>query len=259
MIRALIVSAFLVCLCSCGDSQPEPAQPSEQEVEASERNTSGPPRPELPSEPPSEAANEADPEGPESGEPPPDVPASESLSLIEPAIGQWARYGVTYRNGGRSFTRYSIVDREAGGFWVEVEDRRRTATRHVRMHLRPSSDGPTELLALMFKRDGEVEQIPPRLMPQFRPMLQQWIALLFPHSLEGELEADAITVPAGAFHGTRHTTEALGMPEQPMNAIVWRHAGVPISGMVKLSDESGEHTVQLLGYGLEGATSAFRD
>lgn len=252
MLRVLIVSSFLVCVFGCGESRSEP-EPDPVAVEPSER--SGPPRPAAPAEP----AEETDPEAtPENTEPPPEIPASESLALIEPAIGQWARYGVTYRNGGRSFTRYSIVDREAGGFWVEVEDRRRTATRHVRMHLRPSADGPTELLALLFKRNGEVEQIPPRLMPQFRPMLQQWIALLFPESLEGEVEAEAVSVPAGAFSGARHTTEALGLPEQPMNAIVWRHPEVPISGMVKLSDESGEHTVELLGYGLEGATSAFR-
>lgn len=255
MLRAVIASTCLACIFACGDSRSddsrsaESAEPAEPTVQRS-----GPPRPVVAPEAPAEAelTDEAEPT-----EPPPDVPASESLALIEPAIGQWARYGVTYRNGGRSFTRYSIVDREAGGFWVEVEDRRRTATRHVRMHLRPSPDGQTELLALMFKRDGEVEQIPARLMPQFRPMLQQWIALLFPNSLEGELEAEAVSVPGGAFSGTRRTTEALGLPEQPMNAVVWRHPVVPISGMVKLSDESGEHTVQLLGYGLEGATSAF--
>lgn len=252
MLRALIASSFLVCVFSCGESRSAEPEPEAVEVEPSAER-SGPPRPTA--EP--EAPDETDPEAGEPTEPPPEVPASESLTLIEPAIGQWARYGVTYRNGGRSFTRYSIVDREAGGFWVEVEDRRRTATRHVRMHLRPSADGPTELLALMFKRDGEVEQIPPRLMPQFRPMLQQWIALLFPNSLEGELDAETVSVPAGVFSGARHTTESLGLPEQPMNAIVWRHPVVPISGMVKLSDESGEHTVQLLGYGLEGATSAF--
>ncbi|MFT5359287.1 MAG: hypothetical protein ACI9KE_006530, partial [Polyangiales bacterium] len=246
-------SAFLVCVFSCGESRGS-ADPEPTEVEPT-AELSGPPRPTSQTE--AEPTEEDPTEASEPAEPPPEVAASESRSLIEPAIGQWARYGVTYRNGGRSFTRYSIVDREAGGFWVEVEDRRRAATRHVRMHLRPSSDGPTELLALMFKRDGEVEQIPPRLMPQFRPMLQQWIALLFPDSLEGELEEEAVSVPAGTFSGTRHTTEALGMPEQPMNAIVWRHPIVPISGMVKLSDESGEHTVQLLGYGLEGATSAF--
>lgn len=252
MLRVLILPSFLLCIFGCGESHVEP-EPEPVEVEPSER--SGPPRPTAQTEPSEE---DPDPEVVENAEPPPEIPASESLALIEPAIGQWARYGVTYRNGGRSFTRYSIVDREAGGFWVEVEDRRRTATRHVRMHLRPSAEGPAELLALMFKRNGEVEQIPPRLMPQFRPMLQQWIALLFPDSLEGEVEAEAVSVPAGAFTGARHTTEALGLPEQPMNAIVWRHPEVPISGMVKLSDESGEHTVELLGYGLEGATSAFR-
>lgn len=252
MLRVAIASAFLVCVISCGDSpEADPEQPAPDEAEPVVER-SGPPRPEAPPE------TDTDTESDEPASPPPEVAASESRSLIEPAIGQWVRYGVTYRNGGRSFTRYSIVDREAGGFWVEVEDRRRTATRLVRMHLRPSSDGPTELLALMFKRDGEVEQIPPRLMPQFRPMLQQWIALLFPDSIEGELEAEAVVVPGGSFNGTLHTTEAIGMPEQPMNAIVWRHPVVPISGMVRLSDESGEHTVQLLGYGLEGATSAFR-
>lgn len=252
MLRAFIVPAFLVCAFGCGESQPEPV-PEAEPTEAVER--SGPPRPD-----PSAASEDTVVDSAEAApdEPPREVGPSESLTLIEPAIGQWARYGVTYRNGGRSFIRYSIVDREAGGFWVEVEDRRRTGIRYIRMHLRPSSDGPTELLALMFKRNGEVEQIPPRLMPQFRPMLEQWIALLFPASLQGDPEEETLTVPAGAFSGTRHTTEALGMPEQPMNAIVWRHPDVPVSGMVKLSDESGEHTMELLGYGLEGATSAFR-
>ena len=247
------VLPLLLCLCHCGEAQE--SAPTEAPTAEETPAQAGPPRPQAPSAAQDEG-EEA--EAPEAAEARQEVPASESRSIVEPAIGQWARYNVTYRNGGRSFTRYSIVDREAGGFWVEVEDRRRTATRYVRMHLRPSEDGPTELLALYFKRAGEVEQIPPRLMPHFRPMLQQWIALLFPASVEGELDEEVVSVPGGAFSGTRHTTEELGMPEQAMNVIVWRHPAVPISGMVKLSDESGEHTVELLAYGLEGASSAFQ-
>ncbi len=207
----------------------------------------GPPRPSQMDE---QAATPDDEGTPEER---PRVAASESVEPIEPAIGQWVRYGIRWRNGGRSTTRYAIVDREAGGFWVEVEDRRRGQVRHVRMHVRPGEE--TELLALAFKRNGEVQEIPSRLLPSYRPMLEQWFALLFPQTIEGEPET--VDVPAGVFEEAHQSTASIQFGEQQGDARLWRHTAVPVTGLVKLEDASGQHSMRLLGYSLEGARSTF--
>lgn len=181
-------------------------------------------------------------------------PFEEGATIPQPAIGQWVRYGLTWRDGGRSTVRYGIVDREDGGWWVEVEDRRENRARHVRMRI-TTEEGERHVHALAFSTDGQIQEIPPRLVATYEPMLKQWLEILFPGPLEGEPED--ITVPAGTFAGARKGRLTFEFQEQRVDAMVWRHPEVPLTGMVRFVDEGRGHTLQLLGYGLEGARSAF--
>ncbi len=183
-------------------------------------------------------------------------PADDAATPTAPQVGQWVRYGVRWRNGGRSTTRYAIVDREAGGWWIEIEDRRRQTLRQVRMHLRVNDAGEMEILALLFTRDGRRQRIPPRLLPTYRPMLEQWLGLMLPTEIEGDVE-DA-QVRAGTFQGCRRELHAIALGPQQTDAVIWRHGRIPVTGIVKLEDQAGTHQMELLDFGLEGARSTFR-
>jgi len=231
--------------CS-GGSEPEP-EPENATLPAESKGGDRGAAPESESEPESE---------PEADEPTPVFePAEDGAEMMEPAIGQWVRYGVTWREGSRSTTEYRFVDRQNDTWWFEVTDRRGSRQNHVRMQVRPSGDG-VELLALSFRRQGQPrEDVQPRLLPNYRPMLAQWLEMLFPGPLSGEPEE--ITVRAGRFPDARKSETTLEFGGQQIDAEIWRHPAVPVTGMVKFRDRAGGHTVELLGFGLEGARSAF--
>jgi hypothetical protein len=181
--------------------------------------------------------------------------AEDGAPMIEPAIGQWVRYGVTWREGGRSTTEYRFVDRQNDTWWFEITDRRGNRQNHVRMQVRRDGD-EVELLALSFHKQGQPrEDVQRRLLPAYEPMLAQWLQMLFPGPLTGEPEE--VSVRAGTFPDARRSETTLEFGGQRIDADIWRHPTVPVTGMVKFRDQSGGHTVELLAFGLEGARSAF--
>jgi hypothetical protein len=177
--------------------------------------------------------------------------------MIEPAIGQWVRYGVSWRRGGRSTTEYRFVDRQNDSWWLEVTDRRGTRSNHVRMRVRPTEEGSPELLALSFHKQGQPrEDVQERLLPAYRPMLTQWLEMIFPGPVQGEPEE--VTVPAGTFEGARKQEQTLAFAGQEIDAEIWRHPAVPVTGMVRFRDHAmSGHTIELLAFGTSGARSAF--
>ncbi|HJL27195.1 MAG TPA: hypothetical protein RMH80_33560, partial [Polyangiaceae bacterium LLY-WYZ-15_(1-7)] len=181
----------------------------------------------------------------------------ESATPLAPAIGQWVRYGTTWRSGGRSTTEYRIVDRQNDTWWIEVTDVRRGRTKHMRMQVRPGEGGREhEVLDLTFNNRGTAERIPARLLATYQPMLQQWLGILFPPSWESDPQED-ITVRAGHFEQAFKGEKTLRFMDRSVTADVWYHPSVPITGMVKFVDQGGGHTLELLGFGLTGARSAF--
>jgi hypothetical protein len=243
---ALVAASFGLSVCGCGSSGGTETEPVETvESESVERPTkAGPPAPRE-DDPPAEVAEPTEHDAP-----------AEGVAPIAPAIGQWIRYGADWREGGRSTVEYRIVDREDGAFWVEVTDVRRERTRQVKMLVRPGATvDDHQVLQLSFENRGEIEEIPSRLLPTYQPLLQQWLGMLFPAELAGERED--VTVPAGVFHGAFKTERELTFGQAEVTANVWLHPAVPISGMVRFEGGSGGHTLQLLGFGLEGAESRF--
>ncbi|MCA9615663.1 MAG: hypothetical protein H6722_04570 [Sandaracinus sp.] len=173
-----------------------------------------------------------------------------------PAIGQWVRYGVTYREGGRSTVEYRIVDREGDSWWLEITDRRRDRLREVRMRIRPQPDGTKELLALTFKNGRELEPVPTRLLGNYAPMLGQWLDTMLRTEVSGPQED--VTVAAGTFQGAFKGEQTMRFLQAEITADVWWHPEVPVTAMVKLVDRAeGGHNLELLGWGDSGAVSSF--
>ena len=246
MIRFAVL-LVLAAACSSGSESAAPSEPPEPTGREPEGAPEGPTEgatPEAPAEP-------AEPEAERRTYP----TAEEGAAMLEPAIGQWVRYGVTWRNRGRSTTEYRFVDRQNDSWWLEVTDRRASGSNQVRMRVRPTDAG-VELLALSFHRQGQPrEDISERLLGTYQPMLAQWLEMIFPGPLAGEPEA--VTVPAGVFPGARKTEKDLEFGGREIAAAVWRHPAIPVTGMARFADTEGGHTVELLAFGLEGARSAF--
>ncbi len=254
--RAFLPWIVIVLLACSGSSEPESEggdRESESETRAGDREPESEPESgdrESESEAESEPASEEAEETARTFD-----TAEDGAEMIAPAIGQWVRYGVTWREGARSTTEYRFVDRQNDSWWFEITDRRGNRQNHVRMQVRPTDDD-VELLALSFHRQGQPrEDVQPRLLPNYQPMLAQWLQMLFPGPLSGEPEE--VTVRAGTFPDARKSETTLEFGGQQIRADVWRHPAVPVTGMVKFSDQAGGHTVELLGFGLEGARSAF--
>ena len=234
---------LLVLLACSSSEEPRIEARDESPTKAPAKNVAaGPTRPsEDPEEPPTARTYEA--------------PALGTAPRA-PAIGQWVRYGVTYREGGRSTVEYRIVDREDDSWWLEVTDRRRERVRHVRMRVRPQPDGTKELLALAFKNGSELEEIPTRLLGNYAPMLGQWLDTMLRAEISGPQED--VTVPAGTFRGAFKGEQTLRFLQAEIVADVWWHPEVPLTAMVKLVDRAERgHTLELIGWGESGAVSAF--
>jgi hypothetical protein len=240
----LIVGLFLAC--SSSDETRTNETPTTREPAKAPTKAAGPTRP--------SAETEAEEAPPQSAR----TLAAPALGTAPkaPAIGQWVRYGVSYREGGRSTVEYRIVDREGDSWWLEITDRRRENVRHVRMRVRPRPDGTKELLALAFKNGNEVEDIPTRLLGNYAPMLGQWLDTMLRTEISGPQED--VTVAAGTFQGSFKGEQTMRFLQAEITADVWWHPEVPLTAMVKLVDRAqGGHTLELLGFGDEGATSAF--
>ena len=239
----------LVLACSSGDEARVEARGETTEATKAPTKAAGPTRP-----PASEAPDQAEEAPPASAR----TIAAPTLGTAPkaPAIGQWVRYGVSYREGGRSSVEYRVVDREGDSWWLEITDRRRERVRHVRMRVRQRPDGTKELLALAFKNGSEVEDIPTRLLGNYAPMLGQWLDTMLRTEISGPQED--VTVAAGTFQGAFKGEQTMRFLQAEITADVWWHPEVPLTAMVRLVDRAeGGHRLELLGYGDEGAVSAF--
>ncbi|MEM1416019.1 MAG: hypothetical protein AAGH15_14020 [Myxococcota bacterium] len=247
--RATAFPLALLLACSGGEApeevrtvEPDEVAPASAPDEASQRAAGPAEAREAPS--PVADVTHAAPEG---------VPA-----VPEPKVGSWVRYRLDWREGGRSFTEYRVVGRDDDALIVEVTDRRSEGEQHARIVFVPNAGpGGHRLVSLSFKGPRGVEPIPERLLPQFAPMLQQWLGMLLPESLEGDTR-ETVRVPAGTFVGSAGVARELDYGGQTMRADVWLHPEVPITGMVRFAGQGQDgHRLEVLEYGLEGARSAF--
>lgn len=182
-------------------------------------------------------------------------PPVSGAAVLPPAVGQWARYALRWRDGRRSITEYRIVDRVDERWVLEVIDRREPETRVVEMVLERSAEGPHRLHGLAFKTGGRLNRVPERTIAHFAPTVQQWTSTLWPTLPSGD--AMDVDVPAGRFAGCVKGEQRIEFQGREMHADVWYHTAVPITAMVRFASSGADqgHTLELVDYGEEGARS----
>jgi hypothetical protein len=186
-------------------------------------------------------------------------PAPTGFSPMPFAAGQWTRHKLIDDKGQPSFLTYKVLAQENDAFWLEVVTETYTGRTMMKMLLAianrmdPSS---IDVRAVAIKdRNGRVTNLDGPMLSLLRSSYQPVLSTLVLH-WQGFPQEDA-TVPAGTFAGCfRARTDATWGPWHSASSS-WSHAAVPLSGLVKSQGIDKPTSMELVAFGLTGASSEF--
>ncbi|HVX94259.1 MAG TPA: hypothetical protein VHK47_05040 [Polyangia bacterium] len=175
------------------------------------------------------------------------------------AAGQWTRHKLVDDKGQPSFMTYKVLAQEGDAFWLEVVTEAYSGRTIMKMLVAiPNRMDPSsiDLRAVSMKdKDGRVTNIDGPVLSMLRSSYQSTLSTLT-ISWQGLPQEDA-AVPAGTFAGCfRARTDATWGPWHSANTS-WSHAAVPLSGLVKSQGVDKPTSMELVDFGLTGATSEF--
>lgn len=175
------------------------------------------------------------------------------------AAGQWTRHKLVDDKGQPSFMTYKVLAQEGDAFWLEVVTEAYSGRTIMKMLVAiPNRMDPSsiDLRAVSMKdKDGRVTNIDGPVLSMLRSSYQSTLSTLT-ISWQGLPQEDA-AAPAGTFAGCfRARTDATWGPWHSANTS-WSHAAVPLSGLVKSQGVDKPTSMELVDFGLTGATSEF--
>ncbi len=187
------------------------------------------------------------------------VPPPTTYEALPLAAGQWTQYKMTDDKGQPGFLTYKILGQEGGAFWIEVLNERYTGVTTQKMLVAFGSRiDPSQLdIRAVITRDrhGNVSEMPPAMIPLIRSTLHGILASMV-INWQG-LPQEPAVVPAGRFDGCfRSRTSAQWGPWQS-TADSWAHPMVPLSGIVRTQGLDHPFTMELVAFGMTGATADF--
>jgi hypothetical protein len=171
--------------------------------------------------------------------------------------GQWTQHKMVNDKGEPSFLTYKVLAEENGATWVEVVSEGYTGKTIQKMLVafgNRTDINQIEIRALKMKDvKGNVNEIPGPALSMMQSLYRGALSGLV-ISWQG-MPQEAASVPAGRFDGCFRTrTEAQWGGWKSVNDS-WSHTAVPISGMVKSQGVDKPFTMELVAFGLTGATS----
>jgi hypothetical protein len=175
------------------------------------------------------------------------------------AAGQRTRHKLVDDKGQPSFMTYKVLAQEGDAFWLEVVTEAYSGRTIMKMLVAiPNRMDPSsiDLRAVSMKdKDGRVTNIDGPVLSMLRSSYQSTLSTLT-ISWQGLPQEDA-AVPACTFAGCfRARTDATWGPWHSANTS-WSHAAVPLSGLVKSQGVDKPTSMELVDFGLTGATSEF--
>lgn len=187
------------------------------------------------------------------------VPAPTTFEALPLAPGQWTQYKMTDDKGQPAFLTYKILGQEGGAYWIEILNESYTGTMTQKMLVAFGSridPGQLDVRALITRdRRGNVTEMPPAMMPLMQSTVKGILASLV-INWQG-LPQEPAVVPAGHFDGCFHSrTQAAWGPWHSL-ADAWSHPMVPLSGVVRTQGIDHPFTMELVAFGLTGATADF--
>ena len=187
------------------------------------------------------------------------VPPPTQFTPIPLATGQWSQYKLTDDQGQPSFLTYKIVGEEGGAYWLEIVNERYTGrmTQKMLVAFGDRTD-PTQLdIRAVKTRDtkGNVTELPANMMPLFQATYRGIVSTMVIR-WQGLPQEDA-AVPAGRFGGCYKARSEVQWGPWKSVADSWSHPSVPLSGAVRSQGVDRPFTMELVAFGLSGATDDF--
>ena len=186
-------------------------------------------------------------------------PAPATFVPMPLAAGQWTQHKMVDDKGQPSFLTYKILSEEAGAFWVETVHESyggRTIQLMLVAFGNRTDPGQIEIRAVKMKdTGGHVNEVPPAVISMMQSLYKKALPMLVVN-WQGQPQESAV-VPAGQFaqcFRARTDVQWAGFHSVQDS---WSHPAVPISGLVKSQGVDKPSTMELVAYGLNGATSQF--
>jgi len=187
------------------------------------------------------------------------VPPPTTYEALPLAAGQWSTYKMTDDKGQPGFLTYKILAEEGGAFWIEVMNERYTGVTTQKMLVAFGSRiDPSQLdIRAVVTRDqrGNVTEMPPVMIPLIRSTLQGILASMV-INWQG-LPQEPAVVPAGRFDGCFRSRTSAQWGPWKSTADAWAHPMVPLSGIVRTQGLDHPFTMELVAFGMTGATADF--
>lgn len=181
------------------------------------------------------------------------------------AVGQYVVHGIIEKNGTRSVMRTAIVGREMGGWIFEyynLTEKQEAVTQMLITGLdkvrKTGSIDDIEIVWVKIRdENGQVQKIEGPMMAMMRGLYKNNLAGLDTKTT-AYVDGGVIKVPAGSFAGTNTFVTETSIMGRKYKSKGWFHSAVPINGMVKSVVDDGDSTMELLQFGLKGATPILR-
>ena len=187
------------------------------------------------------------------------VPPPKSPKVLDLAVGQWTRHAIIESNGNRSSLTYKVVAKEGAAYWLEVVTGAPNAGAVIQILLElkeRSKPEDSQILAARVKMPkGFVKDIRGPMLDASKEAYKKALRQVFVPDLAA-MQKQTVTVPAGTFEQCYRHTETTSFAGMEVSSTLWQHPAVPITALVKSVSVDGGTTVELVGFGMEGAKSS---
>ena len=183
-------------------------------------------------------------------------PSFEPMPLV---AGQWSEYKMIDDKGQPSFLTYKVLGEEGGAFWIETLHESyygRTAQKMLIAFGSRSDPSQIEIRAVVtLDKHGNINPMPPGMMPMLQSMFKGVVSALV-INWQG-MPQESAAVPAGRFDGcSARAARRSGAPGRapPTPGATRRF---PLSGVVRSQGIDRPFTMELVAFGMSGATADF--
>jgi hypothetical protein len=185
-------------------------------------------------------------------------PSSDATQPMPLAVGQWVDMKMLDAKQRPGFLSYKIVGQEGDAFWIETTFLSYTGKMESRMlvNLGDRTDPKAiEVKSFTLRQNGKLQEYPSGLLGIMKSVWKPFVSGLIIRWVD--LPRDDAAVPAGSFAGCykRRATVTFGPYDQTSDS--WEHPAVPINGLVRSVGVDKPTSIELVAFGMTGATSAF--
>lgn len=185
---------------------------------------------------------------------------SESIEPPPLAVGQWIELKVVDEKKRPGVMTYKIVGQQGDAFWVETATTTYRGKQESRMLINfgdRKNPETFDVQAFSLRNNGKITDYPPNMLGVLRSVWKPLLSNLVVQWNDAPRE-DARVI-AGEFAGCykRRVQAQVAWVHQTTEA--WGHPAVPINGLVRSQGLERPTSIELVAFGLEGATSTFNE